>query len=61
MAVILGFVIRLFCLRWCYYLGARRVMGGLTGFMYGFIFSFIGIFIIKSFRELNNVQHQPHH
>jgi hypothetical protein len=54
MTVLISFLIRLFCIRWCAYLGSKRVMGGFNGLFYGVFFSFFGILFILASRRLDD-------
>jgi hypothetical protein len=51
MAIIL-FILRLFFIRLCARQGAKRVIGGFDGAMYGLLFSWLGIFFVRSSRLL---------
>lgn len=41
-------------LRLCTYAGSRRVIGGLTGFMTGVLCGYLGIFLIRLSRRLDD-------
>lgn len=56
MQELISFVIWLFSLRLCAYLGSKRIIGGLNGVMLGMIFSFWGILFILSSRRLDDHQ-----
>ena len=51
---IVFFTIWLFYVRYCAYQGAKRVIGGFNGMMYGLLFSWIGILVILSSRKLDD-------
>jgi hypothetical protein len=52
MMTIVLFTLRLFFIRLCARQGAKRVIGGFDGAMYGLLFSWLGIFFVLSSRLL---------
>ena len=50
----LAFVIWLFYIRLCAKLGARRIIGGVDGAMYGIFFSYLGILFILASRRMDD-------
>ncbi|MGF7081054.1 hypothetical protein ABIB50_003414 [Mucilaginibacter sp. UYCu711] len=52
----LGFLIMMLYYRYCYYQGAKRVMGGTTAVACAVVFNIFGIFIIRNSRRLDDEQ-----
>jgi hypothetical protein len=50
----ISFILSLFYLRFCAYLGSKRVIGAFDGVLLCIFFSFIGFFIMLSSRRLND-------
>jgi len=48
----MGFLLWLFYLRLCAYLGSKRIIGAFDAVMLGLFFSIVGLFLILKSREL---------
>jgi hypothetical protein len=48
----IAFIVWMFCIRYCTYQGAKRIIGPYSGFVLGALFNIWGIWMVRSSRLL---------